>query len=155
MSARFSIFEISDCPTLRIFASAVCVNSRAARSSSRRISSTMRRNSRSLSARAAGDIFSRSSLNFLAIFRSLPFQLFEMFVVQAVGNRHVDLVPAVVSCFVAAHEQDRVTFRIEPIKHSQRASLSLNAKLAHVPVTRTLHAGTHRVRQVWDHHLLK
>ena len=69
-------------------------------------------------------------------------------IVQLVGSWNVDLVPPVVTCLVAADEQDRRAFRIERIQHSERSSVNLDAEFAHMRVSRPVHARTHRISKV-------
>src|SRR5258708_1223093 len=146
MSVRRSILETSDCFTWRTLARFSCVSSRAARSLRKGISSSIRRNSRALSARAAGDIFSRNSLNFLAILgclllRCFSLQLLQVLIVQLVGFGYVDVVPPVFSRLVAADQQDRRALRVERIQHAKWLPVNLDAELAHMRVSRPVHAG--------------
>jgi hypothetical protein len=100
-------------------------------------------------ARAAGDIFARSSLNFLAI-ADQPFlsQHRHVLVVEPVRQRHELLVPAIVARLVSANQQDRRSTRIERVEHAVRAASMLDTKLAHVRVPGARDAGAMRVAQV-------
>src|SRR6185312_11649233 len=131
MSVRFSSFEMEDCFTFSSLAKCSWVNSRAARSSSRAISSRSRLAIASERERDSGDIRARNSSNFLAIFiLLLAFFLwlhlffqgkhFEMSFVEPVSDGHEDFIPAIFSSLVAADQQNRSSARIEGVQHSIR-----------------------------------
>jgi hypothetical protein len=58
-----------------------------------------------------------------------------MLVVELVGDRNLLLVPAIVSCLVAAQPENRSPSRVERIKHSVRSTLVLNSEFTHVAVS--------------------
>src|SRR5271166_5115270 len=101
----------------RDFASCCCVRCRAARSSCSGISLRSSSARRRASARASGDIFARSSLNFVVFGIVFFLHLGKVVVVNLIGQRHVLLVPAVIAGFVATQQQQRHAARIEHVKH--------------------------------------
>src|ERR1700754_400272 len=111
---------------------------RARRSSCNAISAIRRRALSSERARESGDIFARSSANFLTIFGFLLFQLLDMLTVKRVRARDVPLIPAGVTAFVATEQHDGNARRVERVQHTVRISIVLDAQLAHVAATRAV-----------------
>src|SRR5271157_791177 len=68
-----------------------------------------------------------------------------MRIVDAIGDRDIFLIPAIISCFVSPNQEQRNSSRIKCIKYAIRPSLMLDPKLAHV---RMLRCGDSR--GVWE-----
>src|SRR5215469_6957612 len=111
---------------------------RARRSSCKAISVMRRRALSSERARESGDIFARSSANFLTIFGFLLFQLLDMLAVKPVCARDVPLIPAAVTALVATEQQDGSARRVECVQHTVRLPIVLDAQLAHMAATRAV-----------------
>src|ERR1700754_1611944 len=121
---------------------------RARRSSCNAISAIRRRALSSERARESGDIFARSSANFLTIFGFLLFQLLDMLTVKRVCSRDVPLIPAVVAVPVATEQQDGRARRVERVQHTVRTPFMLDAQLTHVAATRTVDMARMRMTQI-------
>src|SRR5471030_266342 len=98
----------------RVCASCCCVKWRATRSSCSGISLRSLSASRWASARAFGDIFARSLLNFVVFGIVFLLDPGKVVVIKAICQRlYISLVPAVIAGFVATQQQDRHAARIE------------------------------------------
>ncbi|MCY1314117.1 hypothetical protein D9M70_647190 [compost metagenome] len=112
MSVRFSILAMAGCWTCSTSDSAFCDKPRAWRSSFKGISASISCALASTRSLASGDIFARSSSNFLAIDQALLSKLFQVRVVQAISHRNIHVIPAIVSGLVSTDQQNRRASRI-------------------------------------------
>src|ERR1017187_1024620 len=136
ISVRCSSWETAACVISRVLASCCCVRWRAARSSCSGISLRSWSARRRASARASGDIFARSSLNFVVFGIVFLLDLGKVVVVKLICQRSVFLVPAVIASFIAAQQQKRDAARIEYVEHPVGAPLVLHAQLTHSGMAR-------------------
>src|SRR5205085_9388445 len=84
---------------------------------------------------ASGDIFARSSLNFVVFGIVFLIDFGKVVIVKVIRQRYMFLVPAVITGFVPAQQQDRYTARIENVEHTVGMSLMLDAQFAHPGMT--------------------
>lgn len=68
-----------------------------------------------------------------------------MLVIQPIRYRYELLVPAIVSSFVAADQQNRNPSRVKRVKNTQRTTLALNSQLPHMRVACTANIRATRV----------
>ena len=92
----------------------------------------------------AGDIFARSSENFLAIKQPFPSKLLKMLVIQSVSNWNEGVIPAIISCFISASQQNRLSSRIKSIERPVRTAFVLRSQFPHVPVLRPVNSAAVR-----------
>src|SRR5471030_2891799 len=128
----------------RVCASCCCVKWRATRSSCSGISLRSLSASRWASARAFGDIFARSLLNFVVFGIVFLLDPGKVVVIKAICQRYISLVPAVIAGFVAAQQQDRHAARIENIEHPVGAPLVLGAQFAYYGMAGTVYSAVDR-----------
>src|SRR5713101_3843728 len=125
----------------RVCASCCCVRWRAARSSCSGISLRSLSARRRASARASGDIFARSSLNFVVFGIVFLLDLGKVVVVKLICQRYVFPVPAVIASLIATRQQKRHAARIENVEHPVGAPLVLHAQFTHCRMARAVYAG--------------
>src|SRR5216684_2032027 len=124
----------------RVCASCCCVRWRAARSSCSGISLRSLSARRRASARASGDIFARSSLNFVVFGIVFLLDLQKVVVVNLICQRYVLLVPAVIACLVATQQQKRHAARFENIQNPVGAPVVLHTQFTHSGMARAVYS---------------
>src|SRR6266853_1447732 len=125
------------------------VSSRARRSSWSGMARSMSW-ARSCARRRRGSLMAAwSSLNFLAIGLLLLGQCHEVLVVEPIRDRHVPLVPAIVSRLVSPAQEQGDAPWIERVQDAVRSAGVLHPQFSHVTAAGGLDTRTVGVRQLW------
>jgi hypothetical protein len=80
---------------------------------------------------------------------SFTSKLFQVFVIQLIGDGDMNFIPTIVAGFVTADQQNRHAARVKGIKRSIWTSGVLRSEFTHMPVSRAVNATAVRMTERW------